>query len=297
MRILLTGATGHVGGRLLDRLVAEGHEVRALSRRPERLGERPGVEPFRGDVGDRASLDGAFAGIEAAYYLVHSLDETGSFEETEKRAAETFAAAAADAGVRRIVYLGGLAHGRDLSPHLRSRLEVGSALRSGPVPVIEFRASVVLGSGSASYELIRTLVDRLPALAAPSWLETRTQPIALADVVDYLAAALDLELDGSRIYEIGGADALTYRELIGQYASLRGLQMPIVELPAVPLPLGRIVDALPKQLAPERTRVAAKLVEGLRFDSTVADDSATRDFPIRPRSVRDALEEAMSEAA
>ena len=297
MHVLLTGATGHVGGRLLDRLLADGHQVRALSRRPERLAARDGVEPFRGDVNDRASLDGAFAEIDAAYYLVHSLDDSGSFEETERRAAETFAEAAAAAGVGRIVYLGGLAHGSDLSPHLRSRLDVGSALRSGRVPVVEFRASVVLGSGSASYELIRSLVEHVPALAAPSWLETRTQPIALDDVVAYLADALVLELDGSRVYEIGGADALTYRELIQQYASLRGLRMPILELPSLPLPLGRIVDALPEQLAPERARVAAKLLEGLRFDSTVADDGAARDFAVRPRSVRDALEAAIAEAA
>jgi uncharacterized protein YbjT (DUF2867 family) len=296
MLILLTGATGHVGGRLLERLLHDGHRVRALSRHPGRLAPRPGLEPFRGDVTDRASIDRAFAGVDVAYYLVHSLDD-GSFEKTERHAAETFAAAAAQAGTRRIVYLGGLAHGDDLSPHLRSRLEVGSILRSGRVPTVEFRASVVLGRGSASYELIRTLVEHLPALAAPSWLETRTQPIALDDVVEYLAAALDVELDDSRVYEIGGAESLTYRELIEQYATLRGLRMPIVELPAVPLPLGRIADALPEQLAPERARLAAKLVEGLRSDSAVEDKSAARDFAIRPRNVRDALAAAMAEAA
>lgn len=297
MPILLTGATGHVGGRLLERLLHDGHRVRALSRHPGRLAPRPGLEPFRGDVTDRASIDRAFAGVDVAYYLVHSLDGGGSLEETERHAARTFAAAAAEAAAERIIYLGGLAHGDDLSPHLRSRLEVGSILRSGRVPTVEFRASVVLGRGSASYELIRTLVEHLPALAAPSWLETRTQPIALDDVVEYLAAALDVELDDSRVYEIGGAESLTYRELIEQYATLRGLRMPIVELPAVPLPLGRIADALPEQLAPERARLAAKLVEGLRSDSAVEDKSAARDFAIRPRNVRDALAAAMAEAA
>ena len=296
MLILLTGATGHVGGRLLDRLLDGGHRVRALSRRPERLAPRPGLEPCGGDVADRASLDRAFAGVEVAYYLVHSLDDDGSLEQTERHAAETFADAAARAGTERIVYLGGLAHGDHLSPHLRSRLEVGSILRSGRVPTVEFRASVVLGRGSASYELIRTLVEHVPALAAPSWLETRTQPIALDDVVEYLAAALDIDLDGSRVYEIGGAESLTYRELIERYATLRGLRMPIVELPTVPLPLGRIADALPEQLAPGRARVAAKLVEGLRSDSSVKDESASRDFPIRPRNVRAALVAAMAEA-
>jgi uncharacterized protein YbjT (DUF2867 family) len=287
--VLLTGATGHVGGRLLQALLEGGRPVRALARTPEKLEPREGLEVARGDVTDRASLDAAFPGTGAAYYLVHSLGSAGAFDDAELSAAETFAAAARDAGSERIVYLGGLARGDDLSDHLRSRQEVGRVLRESGVPTVEFRASVVIGEGSASFELIRSLVDDLPGIVAPDWIETLSQPIALDDVVAYLVAALDVPVEESRVYEIGGADRISYREAIQLYAGLRGLQTPILELPAFALPLARLADVLP-----ERGRVAAKLIESLRFESTVADDAALRDFPVRPRGAREAIESALA---
>jgi uncharacterized protein YbjT (DUF2867 family) len=287
--VLLTGATGHVGGRLLEALLDADRPVRALARTPEKLEARENLEIVSGDVTDRASLDAALAGTGAAYYLVHSLGSTGAFEDAEVSAAETFAAAAHEAGSERIVYLGGLARGDDLSDHLRSRQEVGRVLRESGVATIEFRASVVIGEGSASFELIRSLVDDLPGIVAPDWIETLSQPIALDDVIAYLVAALDVPLEESRVYEIGGADTLSYREAIQLYAGLRGLQTPIVEVPAVALPFARLADVLP-----ERARVAAKLIESLRFESTVADDSALRDFAVRPRGAREAIESALA---
>jgi uncharacterized protein YbjT (DUF2867 family) len=198
------------------------------------------------------------------------------------------------------VYLGGLARGEGLSDHLASRHEVGRVLRESGVTTIELRASVIIGAGSASFELVRSLVDGLPMLALPSWLDARTQPIAIDDVVAYLAAALDVPLDGSRVYEIGGPDAMSYRELLEEYAGVRGLQTPIlrVPLPAPPLSLSDLPGQALQSLAPERALVAAKLIESVRFDSTVEDETALFDFPqIRPRPVRDALREALAEAA
>jgi uncharacterized protein YbjT (DUF2867 family) len=216
--ILITGATGYVGGELLKALLAAGYPVRCLARRPEVLRAKglSGVEVVAGDVLDPPSVRSAMAGVDTAYYLVHSMASTGSFEEQDRTAAENFAAAAREAGVRRIIYLGGLGHGAEmLSAHLRSRHEVGEVLRSAGVPVVEFRASVVIGSGSLSFEMIRALVERLPIMIAPRWVSVAAQPIAIADLLSYLLAALDLPLDGNRIFEIGGSDEVSYGGLKG----------------------------------------------------------------------------------
>ena len=195
--ILITGATGYVGGELLKALLAAGYPVRCLARRPEVLRAKglSGVEVVAGDVLDAASVRSAMAGVDTAYYLVHSMGSTESFEEQDRTAAQNFTDAARDAGVRRIIYLGGLGHSADkLSAHLRSRHEVGEVLRSTGVPVVEFRASVVIGSGSLSFEMIRALVERLPVMIAPRWVSVAAQPIAIADLLSYLLAALDLPL-------------------------------------------------------------------------------------------------------
>jgi uncharacterized protein YbjT (DUF2867 family) len=286
--VLVAGATGHVGSRLVPELVRSGRSVRALSRSEQAPEE--GVEPALGDVQDRASLDRALAGVTAAYYLVHGLAEAEELEDVERDGARTFAHAARDAGVERIVYLGGLAHGDDLSPHLRTRQEVGEILRTEGPPTIEFRASVVIGNGSASFELIRTLVDSSPALVLPDWADTRCQPIALADVVAYLVAALELDPPEPAVFEIGGADRITYADLIGVYGDVAGAARPTLSVPVPALPL----PSLLARLAPERARVWLKLAEGLRFDSTVRDHSAAR-FDVRPRGVRAAVEEAVAE--
>ncbi len=193
--ILLTGATGYVGGRLLTQLEAAGQRVRCLTRRPEALRSRvgPSTEVAFADVSDPASLSGAMAGGDIAYYLVHSMGLAEGFEEHDRAAARHFGAAARAAGVRRIIYLGGLGDaGSAASPHLRSRQEVGDLLRASGVEVIEFRASVVLGSGSLSFEMIRALVERLPVMITPRWVAVKTQPIGIADLLAYLVAAVDL---------------------------------------------------------------------------------------------------------
>ena len=200
--VLIAGATGYVGGELLKRLLDAGYAVRCLARRPEALRAKaiPGLEVVEGDVLNPHRCSAAMAGVGSAYYLVHSMGSTQSFEEQDRTGAQNFANAAREAGVQRIIYLGGLGRSSDqLSTHLRSRQEVGEILRSAGVPVIEFRASVVIGSGSLSFEMIRALVERLPVMIAPRWVSVDAQPIAIADLLAYLLAALDYPIDIQQI--------------------------------------------------------------------------------------------------
>src|SRR6478736_5829471 len=218
-RVLLTGATGYVGGRLLRKLEESRRRVRCMVRRPEVLSGRAAeqTEIVHGDILDPDSLRDALAGVTTAYYLVHSMAAPGPFAGADRRGAENFAAAARQSGVSRIVYLGGLGAEHDVSPHLESRHEVGRILRESGVPTIEFRASIIIGSGSASFEIVRSLVDRSPVLVIPRWVVSRTQPIAIEDVLAYLVAALDLDLDESRLFEIGGLDCVAYADLMREY--------------------------------------------------------------------------------
>ncbi|HEX3332063.1 MAG TPA: SDR family oxidoreductase [Gaiellales bacterium] len=291
-RIALTGATGYVGGRLLERLQQLEHPVRCLSRHPERLAGRitPSTDAVGTDVLNTDQLAQALDGVDAAYYLVHSMGSSGSFAEIDRRGAASFAAAAARAGVRRIVYLGGLGHEERLSDHLASRHEVGAILRSGPVETVEFRASVIIGSGSLSFEMVRALVDRLPVMVTPRWVATPSQPIAIEDVLDYLIAALDLPAAGSRIYEIGGADVVTYGELMREYAAQRGLRRHMIP---VPLLTPRLSGLWLSLVTPLYAQVGRKLVDGVQNRTVVRDSSALRDFPIRPRGVPDAIASAI----
>jgi uncharacterized protein YbjT (DUF2867 family) len=233
--ILLTGASGYVGGRLLHRLERSGRPLRCLARRPEELAARvaDATEVLRGDLLEPESLPAALAGVDTAYYLVHSMGSGADFEERDRAAARNFAAAASAAGVRRIVYLGGLGSGDDLSPHLRSRQEVGRILAVSGVQVIELRASIVIGSGSLSFEMIRALVERLPVMITPRWVDARAQPIAVEDLLDYLLAAADVPLEGSRVFEIGGADQVSYGDLMREYARLRGLRRRMIRVPVL----------------------------------------------------------------
>jgi uncharacterized protein YbjT (DUF2867 family) len=285
---LVTGATGHVGGRLVDELLRHGAHVRAMSR--GRI-DRAGVESVEADVLDRDSLGGALDGVDVAYYLVHALASGGGFAGEEQQGARNFAEAARDASVDRIVYLGGLAHGDDLSEHLRTRQEVGEILRNSGVLTVELQASVVIGDGSASFELVRGLVDYLPLLVLPDWVDTHCQPIAVDDVVAYLVAAADVDVPGSAVFEIGGADRITYRRLLEEYGRAVGSPRPLVAVPAVPVPLTGWLTSL----APEQARVWGKLVDGLRFDSSVRDEAALHTFDVRPRGVREAIAAAVAQ--
>ncbi|MEO8140970.1 MAG: NAD(P)H-binding protein, partial [Gemmatimonadota bacterium] len=234
-RVLLTGATGYVGGRLLAALEAEGRQLRCMVRRPEYLLPRvaAGTEVVAGDVFDPASLEAALAGVDTAYYLVHSMEAEGSFEDADRRGASNFARAARARGVRRIIYLGGLGGGAGLSSHLDSRQEVGGILAESGVVTIELRAAIILGSGSVSFEMIRALVEALPIMITPRWVATRTQPIGIEDVITYLTEALDLPSQASAIFEIGGPDQVSYGELMREYARQRRLRRWLIPVPVL----------------------------------------------------------------
>ena len=291
--ILLTGATGYVGGRLLRRLEREDVTVRCLTRRPETLQQQAeaSTQIASGDLLDLESLTRAMTDIQIACYLVHSMNAPGAFEELDRRAATNFAAAARAAGVRHIVYLSGLGSGRDLSPHLASRHEVGHILRGSGVAVTELRASIVIGEGSASFETIRTLVERLPAIPAPNWVDTAAQPIAIDDVIDYLVAALRVKPAGSAVYEIGGDDRVTYAEVMREYARQRKLRRPMFLLP---VSTGRAWRACLGILIPTHGRVAGAMVDSLRNETVVSDPSAREAFPLRPHGLPEAIERTLA---
>jgi len=279
MRVLVTGATGYIGGRLVPALLAAGIAVRCVARLPERLAGRfDGAEVVRGDVFDEASMVAAMDGIDIAYYLIHSMSsDRRDFAQSDRVAAEIFGRAALAAGVTRIIYLGGL--GEDspkLSHHLRSRHEVGDVLRHSGVPVTEFRAAIIVGSGSISFEMIRYLTERLPVMVAPKWVSTRCQPIGNRDVVAYLVAALRHGPPGSTVYEIGGADVLSYRDMMMRYAAMRGLARRML---VVPLFTPRLSSYWVHLVTPIPARIARPLIDGLHNEVIVKDDAARRDFP------------------
>ena len=293
MRILLTGATGYVGGRLLPQLEGSGHAVRCLARRPEYLEQRvgSGTVVVKGDCLEPDSLAPAMRGVETAYYMVHSMGSSGDFQELDRRAARHFGQAAGRSGVRRIIYLGGLGQtGSELSAHLRSRHETGQALQSGGVPVVELRASIVLGSGSLSFELIRALVERLPVMICPRWVQVLAQPIAVEDVTAYLLGALDLPGEESRVFEIGGADRVSYADIMREYAGQRGLKRLMIPVPVLTPGLSALWLGL---TTPVYARVGRKLIEGVRNPTIVTNDEALSVFDIRPMSLREAIERAI----
>jgi uncharacterized protein YbjT (DUF2867 family) len=294
-KILLTGATGYVGGRLRKELESRGIPVRCLARSPERLAGRvdPLTEIVRGDVSVPETIEGAMEGIDTAFYLVHSMGLDGDFEGTDRKGAQHFADAARRHGLRRIVYLGGLGEpGEDLSPHLRSRHEVGKILRSSGIPVIELRASIVLGSGSLSFEMIRALVERLPVMVTPRWVEVLAQPIGIEDVVRYLVEAVDIPVEGSRIFEIGGPDKLSYGALMREYARQRGLRRFMIRVPVLTPRLSSLWLGL---VTPLYARVGRKLIESIRHPTVVRDPSAAQLFSIHPMSVAESIARALRE--
>lgn len=291
--ILLTGATGYVGGRLLSLLQRNHVQVRCLTRRPEALEDRrsPTTEIVPGDVLDQTSLAAALEGVDTAYYLVHSMGAQGNFEEQDRIAASNFGAAASAAGVRRIVYLGGLGNpDHELSKHLRSRQETGDALRAHHAQVIEFRASIVIGSGSLSFEMIRALVERLPVMICPRWVHVKAQPIAIEDLLAYLVAALDLPTSVSQVFEIGGPDQVSYGQIMQEYARQRGLTRWMVPVPFLTPYLSSLWLGL---VTPLYARVGRKLVESLRNPTLISNNLASTSFPVRPRSFRDAIARAL----
>jgi len=290
--ILLTGTTGYVGSRLRRLLEQRGLPLRCLVRRPDGHAGRvaPATDLVVGDVLDAETLGPALEGVETAYYLIHSMGSDADFEERDRLGARNFAAAARAAGVRRIVYLGGLGHGDDLSPHLRSRHEVGRVLRESGVPVLELRASIVIGSGSLSFEMIRSLTQRLPVMITPRWVDVEAQPIAIDDLLAYLVAALDVPLPESRVFEVGGADRVSYGELMREYARQRGLRRWMIRVPVLTPRLSSLWLGL---VTPVYARVGRKLVESIKHPTVVRDPAALEAFPVRPRGMREAVASAI----
>ena len=292
--ILLTGASGYIGGRLLRLLEEGGCAVRCLARHPERVvAGRSTTEVVAGDCLDEASLCAAMRGVDQAFYLVHSMASGPDFAARDREAAGNFGRAARAAGVRRIIYLGGL--GEDpgsLSTHLRSRRETGEMLRGSGVPTIEFRASIIVGAGSLSFEMIRALVERLPVMICPKWVDTRTQPIAVDDVLAYLRAALELPEHGPAVFEIGGPEVVSYGDMMREYAALRGLRRLFVRVPVLTPRLSGLWLAL---VTPAQARVGRELVEGLRNPTVVRSSAALDIFAICPMPLSRAFVRAIDE--
>ncbi|MGH2750648.1 MAG: SDR family oxidoreductase [Actinomycetota bacterium] len=292
-RVLVTGATGYVGSRLIPRLLEGGYEVRATSRHPEDIGKRhPEVEAIASDLQDESSLERVLRDVRVAYYLVHSMEAKG-FVKKDQQAAANFARAAAKAKIDRIIYLGGLGSSDDrLSQHLKSRHEVGRVLAEGDVPVLEFRAAIVIGSGSVAFEMLRHLTERLPAMIAPRWLSTRIQPIGEWDLTSYLLGGATVDLHANTVVEVGGRQVLNYKQMILDYAEVRGLKRYIV---GVPVLSPRLSSYWVDLVTPISSAIAQPLIDGLRNEVIVCDDSARRIFPdIDPVGYKESVSRAMS---
>ena len=292
--LLLTGATGYVGARLLPLLEQQPIQLRCLARKPEVLQSRVDAttQIAAGDVLDAHSLQQALEGVHTAYYLVHLMSSSSSFQKDDRQAAINFGQAALKSRVRRIIYLGGLGDDSDpqLSPHLRSRHEVGEILRDSGVETIEFRASMVIGAGSLSYELMKSLTERLPVMICPRWVSVRTQPIAIDDVLAYLLTAKDLDISGSRIFEVGGSDVVRYLDMIREYARQRGLHRWLISVPLLTPYLSGLWLAL---VTPASYEVGRHLIEGLKNPTVVRDQTALEVFSISPVGHRDAIAKAL----
>ncbi len=289
--VLVTGATGYIGGRLTPRLLEEGCHIRVLARSAARVRSRSWadrVEIVEGDALDREALSRALAGVDFAYYLIHSMGSGSGFHELDVEAARLFGQVAREAGVRRIVYLGGLGDPKaDLSRHLRSRQDTGRALREGGVPVTEFRAAVIVGSGSISFEMIRYLVERLPVMVCPRWVYSRVQPIAVSDVLDYLTAALTNAACGDKVIEVGGDGVTTYKGMMLGYARARGLRRWLVPVPVL---TPRLSSYWVHWITPIPSGVSGPLIDGLRNEVVVTDNLARELFPgIQPRDYAGAI--------
>ncbi len=294
-RILVTGASGYIGGRLLARLVTRRNPIRAMARRTEGLEAKwsQDLEPVAADVLKPETLVAAMQDVHTAYYLIHSMGEGGEFEARERESAEAFSEAAKAAGVKRILYLGGLADEHTpLSPHMRSRLETGRILRASGIPVLEFRASIVLGAGSLSFEMIRALVQRLPIMVTPRWVRVQAQPIHVDDLLDYLEQGLTDRDDWAGVVEIGGAEVTSYQGIMDTYAEVRGLKR--LHVP-VPFLSPRVSSLWLGLVTPLFARIGKKLIQSILHPSVVRNPEGAKRFEVSPVGVREAISRALEE--
>ncbi len=291
--ILLTGASGYVGGRLLIELEANGKKVRCLARHPEYLLPRvkKTTTVVRGDVLDIESLTAALDGIHTAFYLVHSMQDGERFEILEREGAANFARAAKAANVRRIIYLGGLGddHGR-LSAHLRSRHDVGEILRSFGGVCLELRASIVIGSGSLSFEIVRALVERLPIMITPRWVRVLTQPISIGDLISVLVRSIDVPVSESAVFEIGGRDRISYGGIMEEYARQRGLKRLMIPVPFLTPHLSGLWLGL---VTPVYARIGRTLVKSIQNPTVVRDNAMEKIFGVSPHGLRESIQSAL----
>jgi len=291
--ILLTGATGYVGGQLLRALEQKGCRVRCLVQNPQSVSScvSSTTEVVQGNVLDQASLQTALEGVETAYYLVYKAASSGPFQDDARRAAVSFAAAARQAGVRRIIYLGGLGGKTKYSGQPCGPQEIGGILRESGAQVIEFRTSVIVGAGSLAFEMARTIAEKFSVLGAPRWMRRRTKPIAIEDVTAYLVAALEADVRESAVFEIGGADTASFSDLVQEYARQRGLKRLRIPLPLL---MPRLSILWLAMVAPKFARIGQELVATLCGRRSLGNSHALEVFPVRPRGIREAVERALS---
>lgn len=291
MKILITGVTGYIGGQLVQRLSQMPFQIRCLARDPDRIKDikNTSTEIHKGDLLSYESVRESFKGIDVAFYLVHSMNSKNDFERLECEAAKNFAQAAAENKVKRIVYLGALGSEEEgsLSPHLQSRKQVGNVLRESGVQVIEFQASIILGAGSLSFEMIKALSERLLVMIMPKWVSVKAQPIGIKDVLDYLTQAIDLKVEGNEVYEIGGPDQVSYKELIQEYSRQRGLKRFLIPVPVLTPWLSSLWLAL---VTPVYARVGKKLILSIKNPTLVKNNKALKVFPdIKPINCSEAI--------
>jgi uncharacterized protein YbjT (DUF2867 family) len=293
-RILLTGTTGYIGGRLLSHLCDKDYSIRCLVRNSalqQRLDEHD-VEVFQGDVFDPASLSRAMEGVSVAFYMIHSMTAAGDFHSKDVLAARNFGAAAKAAGVKRIIYLGGLGDsGGTLSSHLKSRQAVGEILRESGIHVLEFRASIVIGAGSLSFEMIRALVERLPVMVTPRWVSVPAQPIFITDVLQFLELAIQADFSENRIFEIGGRDIVSYKDIMKEYARQRGLMRYMIPVPVLTPYLSSLWLTL---ITPIFARIGRNMIDSIRHSTVVRDSTANQWFSIEPIGISDSIAKALS---
>lgn len=295
--ILVTGATGFIGSKLVEKLGQNGYTVKGMSR--QKISDKPGVKYVKADVFNPDELQTCLKGVEIAFYLLHSMEgdkkNWKEFASREKIQAKNFLKAAAMAGVKRIIYLGGLVNDSlDLSPHMKSRKEVGEILSSGSIPVTQLQASLIIGAQGGSYAMLRYLVERLRVMVCPSWVKSLAQPIALDDVIDYLVGCMENPQTSGKIYDIGGPERLTYEELMRQYAAYLNKNLFVIEIPFLTTRLSSYwVDLI----TPVKASLARPLIDSLVHDTIVSDDSITKIIPLRLKSVRESIDIATKETS